>query len=477
MTNFCEGKEAIILNWRERIIRKKFIITDIFSIITITFIFSYLFIDPIREGFLNNNLELIGYITLYLLISLELLNAFKVYRHLLFKHGGSNFLDALYTVLIFILSTIIVALIMKFIDVEFSISFYIIYTGIIIVAILMNRLIFHFLRDHNSQFGSENILIIGYSKRGEEYIKEIQKRKYLDLKIVGYLNRDKAYTNIKYLGKIEDFGEIIKRQVVDEVTVTNFIESAELMSEIIEYSKNSGITVNLLFQDHETSVFKSHVEMVGKIATIKLHLVSLDEYQLFIKRIMDLIIGFLGFIVFLILYIIIGPIIKLDSKGPILFKQDRIGKHGRIFKVYKFRTMIDNAEAQKEKMMNQNKMKGPIFKIDNDPRITKFGKFLRKTSIDEFPQFINVLKGDMSVVGTRPPTLEEVKRYKADEFQRISIVPGITGMWQVNGRSDVTDFKKILQIERDYIQNWSVTLDLFIILKTIKVVILCQGSE
>jgi len=249
------------------------------------------------------------------------------------------------------------------------------------------------------------------------------------------------------------------------------------MSEIIEYSKNSGITVNLLFQDHETSVFKSHVEMVGKIATIKLHLVSLDEYQLFIKRIMDLIIGFLGFIVFLILYIIIGPIIKLDSKGPILFKQDRIGKHGRIFKVYKFRTMIDNAEAQKEKMMNQNKMKGPIFKIDNDPRITKFGKFLRKTSIDEFPQFINVLKGDMSVVGTRPPTLEEVKRYKADEFQRISIVPGITGMWQVNGRSDVTDFKKILQIERDYIQNWSVTLDLFIILKTIKVVILCQGSE
>ena len=341
----------------------------------------------------------------------------------------------------------------------------------------MNRLVFHFLRNYNGQFGSESILIIGHSKRGEEYIKEIQKREYLDLKIVGYLNRDRAYKNIKYLGKIEDFGEIIKRQVVDEVTVTNFIESAELMSEIIEYSKNSGITVNLLFQDHETSVFKSHVEMVGKIATIKLHLVSLDEYQLFIKRVMDLIIGFLGFIVFLILYIIIGPIIKLDSKGPILFKQDRIGKHGRIFKVYKFRTMINNAEAQKEKMMDQNKMKGPIFKIDDDPRITRFGNFLRKTSIDEFPQFINVLKGDMSVVGTRPPTLEEVKRYKKDEFQRISIVPGITGMWQVSGRSDVTDFKKILQIERDYIQNWSVTLDLFIILKTIKVVILCQGSE
>lgn len=436
-----------------------------------------MFINPIKEGFLNNKLELIGYIGLYLLISLQLLNAFKVYRHLLFKHGGSNFLDALYTVLIFIVSTIIMCLIMRFINVEFSISFYIIYTGIIIIAILANRLIFYFLRDYNSQFGSENILIIGYSKRGEEYIKEIQKRKYLDLKIVGYLNREKTYTNIKYLGKIEAFGEIVKRRVVDEVTVTNFIESAELMSEILEYSKNSGITVNLLFQDHETSVFKSHVEMVGGIATIKLHLVSLDEYQLFIKRIMDLIIGFSGFIVFLILYVIIGPMIKLDSKGPILFKQDRIGKHGRIFKVYKFRTMINNAEAQKEKIMNQNKMKGPIFKIDDDPRITKLGKFLRKTSIDEFPQFINVLKGDMSVVGTRPPTLEEVKRYKEDEFQRISIVPGITGMWQVNGRSDVTDFKKILQIERDYIQNWSITLDLFIILKTIKVVILCQGSE
>lgn len=383
----------------------------------------------------------------------------------------------IYTVLIFIATTIIMYLIMKIIGIDFSLNFYIIHTTIIIAVILLNRLFFYLTKDYNGQFGSENILIIGYSKRGEEYVTEINKRKYLDIKIVGYLNREKNYNNIEYLGQIDEFKEIIKNEIVDEVTITNFIESAELMNEVIEYSKNSGITVNLLFQDHQTSVFKSHVEMVGKIASIKLHLVSLDEYQLFLKRILDIIVGFIGFCAFLILYIVVGPLIKIDSKGPILFKQDRIGKHGRIFKVYKFRTMINHAESEKQNLMSKNKMNGPIFKIDNDPRITKLGKFLRKTSIDEFPQFINVLKGDMSIVGTRPPTPEEVKRYKEDEFQRISIVPGITGMWQVNGRSDVTDFKRILQIEREYIQNWSILLDLFIILKTIKVVIFCEGSE
>ena len=217
--------------------------------------------------------------------------------------------------------------------------------------------------------------------------------------------------------------------------------------------------------------------MVGDVASVKLHLVSFNEYQLFIKRIIDISIGSVGFLIFLILYVVLGILIKLDSKGPVLFKQDRIGKHGRIFKIYKFRTMTVDAEEKKKFFLNKNHMNGPIFKMKNDPRITRIGKILRKTSLDEFPQFYNVLRGDMSLVGTRPPTIEEVKEYTNNEYQRIAIVPGITGIWQINGRSKITNFDDILKMETDYINRWNIFLDLIIIFKTIKVVILCEGAE
>ena len=233
----------------------------------------------------------------------------------------------------------------------------------------------------------------------------------------------------------------------------------------------------LIENDRKTTRLKSHVEMVGDVASVKLHLVSFNEYQLFIKRIIDISIGSVGFLIFLILYVVLGILIKLDSKGPVLFKQDRIGKHGRIFKIYKFRTMTVDAEEKKKFFLNKNHMNGPIFKMKNDPRITRIGKILRKTSLDEFPQFYNVLRGDMSLVGTRPPTIEEVKEYTNNEYQRIAIVPGITGIWQINGRSKITNFDDILKMETDYINRWNIFLDLIIIFKTIKVVILCEGAE
>ena len=191
---------------------------------------------------------------------------------------------------------------------------------------------------------------------------------------------------------------------------------------------------------------------------------------------MDIIISIPGIIVTGILYIILGPIIYHQSPGPIFFKQERVGKNGRKFKIYKFRSMYMDAEERKKELMEQNKMQGLMFKMDDDPRITPIGKFIRKTSLDEFPQFINIFKGDMSLVGTRPPTVDEFEHYDAHHKSRLAIKPGLTGLWQVSGRSDITDFEEVVRLDNEYIRNFSISYDLKIILKTVGVVFKREGS-
>ena len=175
--------------------------------------------------------------------------------------------------------------------------------------------------------------------------------------------------------------------------------------------------------------------------------------------------------------VILGPLIKLESPGPLFFSQKRVGRNGRIFKIYKFRSMYADAEERKKNLMEKNEMKGLMFKMKHDPRITKIGKFIRKTSIDELPQFWNVLKGDMSLVGTRPPTIDEFEQYKGYHKQRLSMTPGLTGVWQVSGRNDIKDFEEIVAMDVDYINNWSLKRDIEIILQTIRVVLTSSGAR
>ncbi len=169
--------------------------------------------------------------------------------------------------------------------------------------------------------------------------------------------------------------------------------------------------------------------------------------------------------------------IKLDSKGPVLFSQIRIGRNGRRFKIYKFRSMYIDAEERKKELEKENEIKGLMFKIENDPRVTKVGAFLRKTSIDELPQFYNVFKGDMSLVGTRPPTADEFEKYNQYYRRRISMTPGLTGMWQVSGRSDIEDFDDVVKYDLMYIDNWTLRLDIKILFQTIGVVLFGKGAK
>ena len=212
------------------------------------------------------------------------------------------------------------------------------------------------------------------------------------------------------------------------------------------------------------------VERMGNYTVVTTCINMASAGQLVLKRIMDICGGLAGCILTGIIFLFVAPAIYIKSPGPIFFSQYRVGKNGRKFKIYKFRSMYMDAEERKKELESQNEMNGFMFKMKDDPRITKVGKFIRKTSIDELPQFFNVLKGDMSLVGTRPPTVDEFRQYESHQKRRLSAKPGITGLWQVSGRNNIKDFEDVVKLDVQYIDNWSIGLDIKIILKTIKVV-------
>mgnify|MGYP000761645514 FL=1 len=208
--------------------------------------------------------------------------------------------------------------------------------------------------------------------------------------------------------------------------------------------------------------FEIPCNSVGKFAGMPVMtyvMTEMDYRRMMIKRLMDIVGGSIGALITLLFTPFVALAIKLESKGPVFFSQVRIGKNGRRFKMYKFRSMYIDAEERKKELMAQNEVKGLMFKMDNDPRITKVGQFIRKTSIDELPQFFNVLKGDMSLVGTRPPTVDEFEQYNIYYRRRLSITPGLTGMWQVSGRSDIKDFDDVVKLDLKYIDEWSLRQD------------------
>ena len=219
------------------------------------------------------------------------------------------------------------------------------------------------------------------------------------------------------------------------------------------------------------------MEMFGEMFMATYTLRTQSTWQLVMKRVMDICGAVVGLILCGIISIFLIPAIKLDSPGPAIFSQIRIGKNGRRFKFYKFRSMYIDAEERKKELMKNNEMDGLMFKMEDDPRITKVGKFIRKTSLDEFPQFWNVLVGDMSLVGTRPPTEDEFNKYNGHYKRRLMMTPGITGLWQVSGRSSITDFDEVVKLDLEYIDNWSLLGDIKILFKTVYSVIKRDGAE
>lgn len=238
-----------------------------------------------------------------------------------------------------------------------------------------------------------------------------------------------------------------------------------------------GVIVHVNIDALELDVTDKVIENLGFFKVVSYASKLREPGQLVLKRCMDIAGGLVGAVLTLVMGIFVAIAIKLDSPGPVIFSQNRVGKNGRHFKMYKFRSMYIDAEERKKELLRQNEMQGAMFKITNDPRITKVGRFIRKYSIDELPQFFNVLKGDMSLVGTRPPTVEEVQKYKTEQKRRLSVTPGMTGLWQTSGRSEIYDFDEIVKLDLEYIDKWSIGLDIKLLVKTIVVCVRGDGAK
>lgn len=271
--------------------------------------------------------------------------------------------------------------------------------------------------------------------------------------------------------------DYIRTSAIDEVFISVNEYPVREIEDIILTLQHMGIVVNVNIQTFGLKTREKALREFGDHSVLTYSTNMFDNTSLFLKRGMDIIGSLIGLAFTAVLLIIIGPMIYLESPGPVIFSQIRIGKNGRRFKIYKFRSMYVDAEERKKELMEQNEMQGQMFKLTNDPRITKVGAFIRRTSIDEFPQFYNVFKGDMSLVGTRPPTEDEFLHYTNEQKRRLSLKPGITGLWQVSGRSDITDFDEVVKLDLQYIDNWSVWQDIKIIGKTIWTVIRATGAH
>lgn len=262
----------------------------------------------------------------------------------------------------------------------------------------------------------------------------------------------------------------------DEVfIVTPDYSTDELRNLILDF-ENMGVTCRYGLDLPDLSSQKK-LTIYGNYPVVTYAINRIDPVELVFKRIGDILGAIIGLVLCGIIWLFVAPAIKLDSPGPVIFSQIRIGKNGRRFKFYKFRSMYIDAEERKKELMEKNEVNGLMFKINDDPRITKVGKFIRKTSLDEFPQFWNVLIGDMSLVGTRPPTEEEFEHYNEHYRRRLSMTPGITGLWQVSGRSDIKDFDEVVKLDLEYIDNWSIGLDIKILLETIGAIFRRKGAE
>lgn len=336
----------------------------------------------------------------------------------------------------------------------------------------------HLYRNNSTNSETPRIIVV-CSRETRQSFYQYLKKTHIRYNIIGIVQVGwgEKIKGENIIGRLENLGEILRKHVVDEVFFGIPNDYACDLKPYFLMCEQMGITVHLVVDPCDFRLSRSHIYMLGPLPVLTFHTVNLNPFQKAAKRMMDIMGALVGIFITLIVSIIVVPAIKIDSPGPVIFKQSRVGRHGRVFNLYKFRSMYVDAEARKKELLSLNEHKdGLMFKMKNDPRITRVGAYLRKTSLDELPQFFNVLKGEMSLVGTRPPTLDEVKLYDLEHRRRISIKPGLTGMWQVSGRSSIKNFDEVVALDYQYIDNWSIGLDISILMRTVSEVVKTKSA-
>ena len=328
-----------------------------------------------------------------------------------------------------------------------------------------------------------SILIITPDAEAANVVKALRGDSYGTYHLAGVALLDKNKTGsmiqrVPVVAGADDVTAYIHKNWVDEVFFA-LPEHVDIPKKIMKDCNRMGVVTHVQLAALNELGKNQVVEEIAGYMVLSSSINIVSSWQLLVKRLMDIAGGLVGCIFTGIIYIFIAPIMKVKSPGPVFFSQVRMGKNGKPFKIYKFRSMYMDAEERKKELMEKNNIKdGLMFKMDDDPRIIKgIGHFIRKTSLDEFPQFWNILKGDMSLVGTRPPTMDEWDKYELHHRRRLAIKPGLTGMWQVSGRSEITDFEEVVELDTKYIEQWSIGLDIKILFKTVTVVFTGSGAK
>lgn len=334
-------------------------------------------------------------------------------------------------------------------------------------------------RGHNVK----NLLLVGGGARGRRFAAQINLRQDLGYRLLGYLDNDASFAgqNIEgtpWIGTIDELTRIITTEVIDEVAIALPIKSQYSQIEaVVMLLEEQGITTHLLSDLFPQKLARSQSTDLGGLPLVSLHSAPLFSWHTEAKRVFDFLAATLLLLISGPALLLVALIIKLESKGPILFVQERVGLNKRRFRMLKFRTMQRDAEARMSEIEHLNEKTGPIFKIRNDPRITSVGRWLRRTSIDELPQLLNVVLGDMSIVGPRPLSVRDATRMElAWQKRRFSVKPGLTCLWQVSGRSNLS-FDQWMQLDLEYIDRWSLSLDATILLRTIPAIVLARGAS
>lgn len=335
----------------------------------------------------------------------------------------------------------------------------------------------------NSRSCKKIMLITSYDKV-EDIMEKFRRTNnwYFEITCITIVDQDltgKEIQGIQVIASTDTMLEKAKNIALDGVFINVSYKTHSMFDvrQALHDFQEMGVIVHVNIDALELDVTDKVIENPGFFKVVSYASRLREPGQLVLKRCMDIAGGLTGAILTIIIGVFVAIAIKLDSPGSVIFAQNRVGKNGRHFKMYKFRSMYIDAEERKKELLQQNEMQGAMFKITNDPRITKVGKFIRKYSIDELPQFFNVLKGDMSLVGTRPPTVEEVQRYKTEQKRRLSVTPGMTGLWQTSGRSEIYDFDEIVKLDLEYIDKWSIGLDIKLLIKTIIVCVRGDGAR
>jgi exopolysaccharide biosynthesis polyprenyl glycosylphosphotransferase len=352
--------------------------------------------------------------------------------------------------------------------------------GLVTVTLSLRRLVYRLAiyRQFERGVGTRNVLIAGTGPEAHALRNHLRSIRHLGYSFKGFIDLPGsgprfAADSADVVGTLDTMFQNARKEFVDEIFFTTPCER-RIVQDVLEQARANGVDLRVVPEMYDGLPWNSPIEYIGQFPTIPLHTGHVPEMGLVLKRGIDLVLAGLALVILAPLLVLIAVAVKLDSHGPVLYLSERIGKKGRVFRCIKFRTMVSDAEKRRAEVQHMNERDGVLFKISNDPRITKLGRLLRKYSLDELPQFINVLRGDMSIVGPRPPLSSEVREYKLSHLRRLDVMPGITGLWQVQARQDPS-FDNYISLDVTYVDNWSIWLDLKILLRTIGVVFAGTG--